>query len=621
MALENGGSGSARSSVHKDAMSAFYRVILIGTGACTVLMILAGLMYVKVKEVVSDEMWIGYTGVIFATAVSLAGAIVAIELASRALDSAKQQNILAERQLIESTLAVEGAVHYQQFKSSLITASGMLRRLQRDRARDEGETVAVVAETVRIVGAAIEVFLSSSVPATAVGLAGAIHARRDEGLFGPETAIAPQQRYFEFALSSLQYDLSVARAAVVREPATATFAEIFMQMVRLLHGMSSLVRELDKLFVCAGEIGKPKYDQYLTLMQASLVTEILPVARSVSEAQFTKDFDNFTKVIFAGRVDAVTAARKVDEMTLRDGGGILVALHDLGSMEGLLAIQSMLQKDGLSGKVVRVDHRSWADSAIALAQDTVPIFLVAEDFSDSLIQLHHFLANQVAEKWPRCIVVLDQIEQPAGEPNSRRYMSFSEHLAVWRMFDTVRAILHRARALPGEIPDLGEMFQVARFSLRGSVDPSVWNGILETKRDDVLSMVAHAAALQGDTSGATRQSAHDVLTICALLIAALLDASIEQSTARNLFPSLDNEDPAYLAFSQLVDLLAQPPLLERPLFQLPNTAGGFFQAGDRIDLFLPNTTVYGVAYLDSAFNVPQSPLVALLSERPAYRMF
>jgi len=59
----------------------------------------------------------------------------------------------------------------------------------------------------------------------------------------------------------------------------------------------------------------------------------------------------------------------------------------------------------------------------------------------------------------------------------------------------------------------------------------------------------------------------------------------------------------------------------RPVYRFANVRGNQYFPGDDIDLFLPRTAIFGVAYVDSSFVLPVSPMVKLLASRRACRLF
>ncbi|WP_137171933.1 hypothetical protein [Massilia sp. HP4] len=165
------------------------------------------------------------------------------------------------------------------------------------------------------------------------------------------------------------------------------------------------------------------------------------------------------------------------------------------------------------------------------------------------------------------------------------------------------------------------MLATARFAFNNSLDATVWRGILTEKHDDLQDMVARAAASLPDAPGDPERHANEVLAMCASVMAAMATPGSVDFASDPWFPSFDIDDAGYLAREETVQLLAQRPLMERPMYHLPNALDGYFQRGDRVDLALPHTAVFGVAYMDSTFRVPQTPLVELLSANGAYRLF
>jgi len=646
--MENAGNArglAGHSDVYKEAIGGFYRTILACAAGTIVLLSLAFWGWKSIPDgTVGQQEWVAYLGIIFATAVALAGSLVAIMLASRSLDSAKAQselaeqanriaqaqstlsdqaNQIAERQSTESMLAVEGTAHYQRFKSMLITMPALLRRGQRDRVFDDRAGIALLEQMVQIMGGAIDTFLASNVPATAVALAKTIEARHARS--APAAPPAQEQRYFEFAASSLQYDLAAIRVVLALPPAQRGHLNLRLLSMRLLHAVYALVRELDRLFLHVQSIGQLNEEEGFTLLQRTFIRHVAPVAALNGKLNLREDFESFARQIWGeekGIIPAAGALREVPAHMVNQGG-LVIALHDAGFSEALADIRRHLASLDRVGQVVRIDDGGWVAEADRVADGVVPIFFITEQFDDRLLQVHRFLAPETASRWPQRIVILDQVEQPSAGSVFENYLSFDDQLACWRYFAAADIVLARGRQLagwPGNRADADDVMKLARGDIGAGLDPAVWDDILVRKREQVTAMIARAAASQEDAPADPRRHAEAVLDLCATLIDEVRAPALDPATAQ-AFPSFNLHDPDYAGLDATVQLLAKPPLMERPLFHLPDCERGIVDAGRCIDLDLPNTAVFGVAYLNSTFKLPRPTLVRLLSDKIAYRVF
>lgn len=610
--------------------------ILICAGVTTVLsyaLYIVGTKHFSVDPALSDQGWASYIGIIFATAVALAGSLVAIALATRAQESGNAQlelsklaNEIAERQSTESTLAVEGTAQYQQFKSMLITIPAMLRRAHRDRLFEQDGNIGMLAHMVEIIGVAITTWLASNVPATVVELAGIIEKQKVPALPREKRLTVESQLYFEFAISSLQYDLAALRVALSEPPEQRLHVSLRMQLMRLLHGTYALVHELDDLLEFANIILHEKPQEF-TILQRKFIEHAWPIAQLNRNLQLTNDFDNFAEEIWLRQANSLTPMGRLGESAFsgEHHGGVLLALHDSGHAEALTAIQRVLRtkEDPQSAQVVRLDNGAWIKQAAALESGIVPIFLVTEALTDRLLQLHAFLAQEAAAKWPRRILVIDQVEQPAGAAVSAKHLSFSETITCWHYFAAVATVLDigEREALHDSDPVIRNIILAARPGVDRHREAGDWDSLVRGKRQALLKMIEGAAATESEPVPDLEEHASAVVDLCERTIDIVLGRLAHGDDHGAGFPSFDADDPGYASLAATVRQLGELPLLDRPLFNFPRSSGYIHFSGDNIDLALPGTTVFGVAYLDAHFAVPASPLLTLLAERPAYQLF
>ncbi|WP_170976671.1 hypothetical protein [Massilia sp. HP4] len=425
--MENAGSErgmAGGSNVYKEAIGGFYRTILACAIGTIFLLSLAFWGWKGIPNgVVGQQEWVAYLGIIFATAVAFAGSLVAIMLASRALDSAKAQselaehankiadaqsklsdqaNKIAERQSTESMMAVDGSARYQQFKSILFTMPIMLRRAQRDRLFDDHGNIALLGQIVQTMGTALDAFLSSSVPATAAALADTIDLGPFPSAAAQKMPSVPEQRYVEQAVSSLYYDLSVIRITLALPPAQRSHLTLRLQLMRLLDATYALVHELDRVFNRAAEL-RATGEYGFSLLQERFIEHVAPVSRLNHDLNLSEDFNEFARQILGENQSIIPGAIPFREAPAESvgSGGMLVSLQDSGLAQALAGIRGRLEKLGLASQLVRLDDGAWIDKATRLATGVVPIFLITEQFANRFLQLHHFLASDRASAWPQ----------------------------------------------------------------------------------------------------------------------------------------------------------------------------------------------------------------------------
>lgn len=614
----------------------FLKKILICAGITTglsYLLYLLGTKQFSVSPALSDQGWASYIGIIFATAVALAGSLVAIALATRAQESGNAQlalsrlaNDIAERQSTESTLAVEGTAQYQQFKSMLITIPAMLRRAHRDRLFEQDGNIAMLDHMVEIIGAAMTTWLASNVPATVVEMAGIIERQKVPAQPREKRLTVETQLYFEFAISSLQYDLAALRVSLGEPAEQRSHLSLRMQLLRLLHGTYALVHELDDLLEFANII-RNEDPHTFTILQRKFIEHAWPIAQLNRNLQLTNDFDQFAEEIWLRQSGTLTPMGRLGEAAFSDEhhGGVLLALHDSGHAEALTAIQRVLRtKDHPeSTQVVRLDNGAWMAQARALAAGVIPIFLVTEAVTDRLLQLHAFLEQEAAAQWPRRILVIDQVEQPAGTAVSSNRFSLGETITCWHYFAAVAFVLDMGEreARHESDPDIGTIILMAKPGVDRHLEAGNWDSLAGVKRRALLKMIERAATSASEPVPDVEEHASAVVDLCERTIGIVLGRLVHDADAGSCFPSFDVDDPDYAPLAATVRLLAELPLLDRPLFNFARNSGTIGFSGDNIDLALPGTTVFGVAYLDSRFALPASPLLTLLAERPAYQLF
>ncbi|WP_312510468.1 hypothetical protein [Massilia sp.] len=616
----------------------FNHVVIVAVVTAVLMFGLYALSYriVGAKAALTDQSIANYIGIVFGTAVALAGSFVAIELAKRALESADVQlqlsrlsNEIADRQSTEAALAVDGTARYQQLKGMLLTVPAMLRRAQRDRLFDDPAKSPLVAEMVRIVGTAIDALMASNVPSTVVELASQIEGQQVPGQPRPERTTVQSQRYFEYAMSSLQYDLSVARVTLEVESEGGAQDAMRLQIMRLLQATYALVRELDDLFVFAAAL-KIERPGMFTELQKKFIGYVGPVATLNRGLDLPDDFGNFADEISFGHLPRLGSVGPLVHEAVRGEapGGLLLSLHDSGYVEALAGIQRLLAdksdagKPGERSKVIRLDGGAWIAQARQLEADVLPVFFITEKYADRLLQLHHFLA-EAGGKWRRRIVVLDQVERAPAQSVSSSRLSLEESIVCWRLFSAAAEIVRnaeRSMLIHREL-DLRDLVLRSRPVVMRHLDDNDWRTILRDKRLAVLEAIASAAASLALRPDDLTLHAADVLSWTEKMVCAVQDDASDEDLLDAAFPSFDLDDGPHMAMSATIRLLGELPLLERPLFGFANVEGGLHTPGDTIDFSLPRTTVFGIAYLDSSFGLPLTPWLALLAERRTCRLF
>lgn len=592
------------------------------TAALSWLLYLFGSEYLSDKStLLTDQSLASYIGVIFATAVALGGSLVAIVLADRAVTSANEQvelarqaNKISEHQSPDGVAAVEAAGHYERLKGLLITMPSLLRKAHRDRLFDDNpsrQDHIVLGELVDLITQATRVFLESTVPVTIVSL-----ASRVDG--GTTVRAVQHQRYFEYAISSLYYDLAAARqvlhTAATPAPSSSSIRNV---LLRVLHGVYTLMREMDTLIVACDEAGNIQPDLFSAL-ERKFIEQVLPVVRLNRDLWLTSDFDNLHDLVIRNISASVPMELlPLNEMTLtRSGkGGVIFSLHEGGYSKALTHILREIRSTGAVPSVVHVTDDNLEREMAQPSANVVPVFLISDLPAYRLAQLHEYARKRAGAAWARCVVLFDQVDQvPAFTPYTKR-LSLSDAVDCWQRFRAVEEIMKQAAliALPFQDRHIRSLCAQTREILKNVEEKQFPTG---AQLDDLLAMVARAAQ---DATGVKPDGStvFDWIALWGGVLRDMLDGSDDEIQVERL-KALDVSDEVMLS---VLAKLAAPPLLSRPFYHLAASPSGHF-AGDEIDLFLDNAAFFGVAYIDTRFGVATSPLLELLaSPNKGYLLF
>lgn len=615
-----------------------------------------------ISDKISDQSFASYIGIIFGTAVALAGSFVAIMLAKRSVELSEFQNSLGERQselaetqarqasrqaeeardiairqteLAEESVriadrqspemeaAIVAAEEYRRLKAMLITFPAILRKAQRDGAFENGQDVhnklAILRTVIDPIADICRRFLESGAPSSIISLAKAVDHTLSS-ITVEERVVLQGQRYFEYATSSLYYDPAHLANYLAQSTNTGVFDPLLARdkYFRVLQGIYHFVNHADDLICSANQwlasnkVSLPDHDKRFAV-------QTLATAELNRHLTLYNDFTAFRWRILGQKTIAELGLHYGDlSKALHDKnkGGLVFSLHEAGFLELITKITdghaSGLQKPVL----VRLDSMNWKEEADALGSDVVPIFLIVGAADQNLCALAEYLGTNPA-KWPMRIAVIDQVEAASDSWTARKYLTMDDALRAWTAFvaldillneifefrfsDTVEDFVPFARStIARHMPRLVSKWDISVFTGGGY------------HHDDLVAMCEATAAgigvsLQtGEASFSLRVFGKLLTDLANNMNGFLQDASLQAFHAR-FHP--DKEE--YRNMRELVRELAKPPLVERPLYAF-NAAHGGFMTGSR-DLALPNTTLFGMLYLDSEFGLKGNMLTTLLA--------
>lgn len=659
----------------------------------------------------SDQSLSGYIGIVIGAAVALGGSFVAIMLAERAVESSNDQvklteraNEIAERQTPEAQLASDAAVHYERLKGMLITVPSFMRRAQRDGCFAPGGDHTILRDLVGIVSVPVRNMLGSNVPATIASLAWTLETRRKAAALDSQVWQVQRQRYFEYAFSSISYDLVHIEGLLAASVQPNQEIEMLqMHLQRLLHAIFSLARHIDHLLLTAEkeEIRSsaearqselvPRGEAQAFIKEASrfskfelsFIMRVMPAVKLNSKLWLGDDFKRLAResvrhLDLKGheQMEAWPLNRDTLEMSQ---GGLILALHDSGHAEAIQRIEySFTPREGpeetglepfgnaRSGSkrpaLIRLDDGGWVDEAEKKDGTHVPIFWITERAGDRLVQLQRYLDRQNG-RWSKHIVVFDQVEFAEDSPNTAtsKYLTLFDQLACRRVFAAVSnlcgAVQERGGGLPDELEEQHERVRQAlkrarrAFHDNGSVDKLELPGG-HYLTDYVQPMIEHAAAATDSVPEGWTGFALTWALQCNELLdqiqsdqlyqedladerpadggaAAIPGSQGNEQVMQDTHPEVEPAERAdpfhfvatcFTEFKTTMEELAKAPLLDRPWYAY---AGIDHNQAPR-DYSFPNTTFYGVAYIDSEFKIPRtSPLMEVLldSRLGVYRLF
>lgn len=650
----------------------FWTVIFGLTAACIAYGLFSvGTPYVK-GSALTDQSLAGYIALVIGAAVAFAGSLVAIRLAGRALDSSLLQveltnvaNSIAERQTPEAQLAADAASHYERLKGMLITMPSLMRRAQRDGCFGPGANRALLQDLIRVIAGPARTLLDSSVPATIINLSRTLDERFDRELVSVRMRGVQRQRYFEYALSSISYDLVHVAHQLELPPGPGNDGEALqMHLQRLLHALFSTVRELDRLIGAAAReidaepavgiqpnaeavaaLGETRLTGQFSTFDVSFISKVMPVVKLNPDLWLKDDFAKLAKATV--RKLALTLPERIVTSLEETGaaavdtGGLILALHDSGHAQAMQAIENAVASGHQRPVVVRLDDGGWTECADRVNEHNVPLFWITEQAGERLIQLETYLAANV-ERWPRRIVIVDQVELAEDTPNtsSKKYLTLFERLACWRAFVLLRDLCDDATGTKAHALDNVQMtdrrVQDALMRARGRYSDGLRADDLTLPvgqhLTDSMGPMFEAAAVaaeadRGDVEGmgvSWTLACNAALELIQSASASARDDAIDgpapDEPTVGLADPIDFSSARYPAFKAALDELARVPLLDAPLYAFASV-----NAQSLREFSLPRTAIFGVAYIDSAFGIGSRPseLFRMLAApgRPVYRLF
>lgn len=691
---------STRTMSERELLKRFGKLVAVGavaTAAISFALFVWGTWFLPPKEdFLTDQSLANYIGIIFATAVALAGSFVAIQLAARAVDAAKKQvdltelsNAIAERQSTESMLAIESTAKYQQFKSMLITLPALLRRGHRDKLFDHsGFNVDLLKNLLDILGTSIAALVSSNVPASVVEIARKLEEK--DPTFTPEIAAMGYrgQRHIEYAISSLQYDLSMMRVSLNAAAAGTSSSQLRLQLLRILNAIYALVRAIDATLMYAENVKGRKASAF-SILEDKFIEHVAPVANLNKGPSLVDDFAGFADDILSSNELSMhrhRAALTPDAFQGSPGnGGVLLALHDSGFAEGLFQIQSCLETMGKKSFVVRVGGATWMTEALKKAKlvrsilgqgegvepadvdDLIDpptvIFFITEAPMQRLHEVSDFVKQHPRHVGKKYVVLIDQAEQPSTDRRSNQYLTVGDAIPLWTCFSLVHQFLEDGRnwadtPVPApEEPDDAEPEEESMDNSAGFQEDwfvpltpgqlhAMCNEIRRIEPDlpyteffndgkkasrtrevigaaiDRVDLIEDAAAQTDDAAVVTRE---DYIAHTHLLCGRVLNLIYKRVDDDALFipykPTEELVEKFDSACFEIIAELAKPPFLSNPVSGMAEGPSGYDNGMSPVSVELDNATIFGVAYLDSYFKLPSSPLLTLLSSRPSYRLF
>ena len=608
----------------------------------------------------TDQSLSGYIGIIIGAGVALGGSLVAIMLAERAVDSANKQvdltdraNGIAERQTPEAQLASEAASHYERLKGMLLTVPSFMRRAQRDGCFSPGSDRSILVDLVGIVSGSTRALLESSVPATITNLASTLETRA-RARQGADAYEVQRQRYFEYAFSSISYDL-VYIGRQLAGPVGPNEDAVLLQMhlQRLLHAIFSVVREVDRLLKAAekeverlknlgtsnSEASTPaqmykKGPGQLSQFEISFIERVMPVVDLNTKLWLPDDFHKLATISLKRlrRENYSVATLLRPETRIDPSGGLILALHDSGHAEAMLKIESSAAVHG-TPQVVRLDEGSWEQKAEKVDKKHVPIFWITEKAGDRLVRLQSFLEERRGH-WGKQVVVVEQIDLADDSSNtpSGKYLTLFDQITCWRALNQVHEMLEAMKDDPNDPAEtsLPSREQANEVLGRARVGFQQEEGGQRLKlpqgqwlRDFVGPMFERAAAAVGSVPENYPGFGADWAMQCNVLLEASQGGTLRRLDNVEVDRDAEAAHPLqfvsdyYAEFRATLEELARAPLVERPWYAF----AGINQPSLR-DFSFPNTSFYGVAYIGSGFTLGESRLTDLLAySRPVYRLF
>lgn len=617
---------------------------------------------------ITDQSLASYVGSIFGTSVALAGSFVAIVLAKRAVELSESQNRLAERQSeealdlasqqtrlaeesvrladrqsLEAEAAAAAAEEYRRLKGMLITFPAILRKAQRDgvfagtvdvseiSGEQAVDRLAILNGVIEPIASTSRRFLESGAPSAIISLSKAIDRARDDGVSKALNGTVQDQRYFEYATSSLYYESGHLATDLARLGTTDQFDPVVVRnkFFRVLHGIYDFVNQTDDL-ICLANAALSSDDIRLPDHDRRFATQTLPVAELNRHLSLRSDFAKFSSLIL--QRESITRLSLLIGAELPESafhgeekGGIVFSLHESGLSELITKIRASLTAQSRKSALVRVDDTNWTCEADALKDDTVPVFLIAENHDSGLCRLSDYLTAN-PEKFSMCAAVLDQADLASDTWTSGKHLTMDDALQAWRSFMALDLMFNEIFEVPFARTK-EDFIQHARYQIKTSLhrfvttaDAGLFKG--GSYFHDGLMAMCEAAAQSIGCTLLPGEASCNLLEFEQVLMGFVRegDSALSDENLGKFYDEYGLDQTDYQNTREVVRELAKTPFLHRPLYAF-RPAIDYMIANGR-DVALPNTALFGIAYCDSSFDVRHSPLLQMLSgSGRGYRLF
>ncbi|MFC7436017.1 hypothetical protein ACFQNJ_15995 [Hydrogenophaga bisanensis] len=530
------------------------------------------------------------------------------------------------------------AQQYARFKSLMLSIAALLRKAQRDNSFSSEADYAILQRILKDIGRDTAELLQSNVPAAIVEIAEVMSKQSETSL------LSQSRRYYEYALSSLFYDLATVEV-VLEGSSSGSLHDPGMHrrlvLLRLLHGLYSLVKDIDDLIVEANS--HEKVMESLSEFGVKFLLRALQVAQINRGIWLGNDFQNFRRAIlenidFAGSLEC-KPLEVVDEQFGENGvgaGGLFLALHESGHAESVSYLMRLLKRKGYNPLCFMVGEEGWRDAAESASRESVPIFFVSDSVESRILEVKNFIdkkrSGDKEKSWTNVVIVIDQVDQFLAVA-SNKYLSMGDSFDLWCGFFAInhfleslrndRRDLEAVRRVSNAKIDNDENFRsieravnYARSSLPKFQVKKMPGGDRGELVVETLKKGGIKAGLVVDESVSLKcwySACNDILSIYC--------GDVEDGFLRTLCERLLHKEFRLNSFERTVATLAERPLLERPIYDYAPVVGGLYD--QPIDFhFNADVKIFGVAYLDSRFVVNKTGLVEMLAAKNSvYSLF